>query len=132
MNNRLQVEVGGINGNDIKNGMSGGWEYSFTTTESGSIKVFFDYTLFITSAYESNEYGEAVVELDGVEVVVKRLTGGYGTHSIAKTGEIVAFPGVAAGSHKVTVGVYNNQKTTHDEYTKVSFDNVKVTLEEEV
>ena len=112
--------------------MSGGWEYSFTTTESGNIKVFFDYSLFISSAYESNEYGEAVVELDGVEVVVKRLTGGCGTHSVAKTGEIVAFPGVASGFHKVTLGVYNNQKTTHDEYTKVSFDNVKVTLEEEV
>ena len=127
-NGKLQVDVGGINGYDITTGMSGGWEYSFTTTTDGRLEIKFDYVLDVSSAYESNEFGEAVVQLDGVDVVVKRLTGRSGTYYKSQVGEVIVFPYVGAGDHKITLGAHNNQKTTSDEDTKVTYDNVKVSL----
>ena len=129
-NNKLQVKVGGVNGVDVKNGMSGGWEYDFTTTTAGRVEVMFDYDLTLTNKYESNEFGEIVVALDGVDVAVKRLTGKGGTYSASKSGEVVVFDFVPAGSHTVTMGAHNNQKTSSNEHTTVTYDYVKVTLEE--
>lgn len=110
--------------------MSGGFEYEFTLSEAKTVEIKFDYSLKITSAYESNEYGEVVVALDGTDVVVKRLQGRGGTYSCSNAGEVVVFPNVQPGSHKVTLGAYNNQKTTSDEDTHVTYDNVKVTAKE--
>ena len=127
-NGKLQIDVGGVNGVDIKDGMSGGWEYKFTTTTDGKLEVKFDYHLWISNQYESNEFGEVVVQLDGVDVAVKRLVGRGGTYTDSKTGHVVVFPYLAAGSHKVILGAHNNQKTTSNEYSTVKYDNVKVSL----
>eukprot|EP00977_Amphora_coffeiformis_P007422 scaffold1605_cov158-Amphora_coffeaeformis.AAC.5 len=130
VDDKLQITVGGVNGNAIKNGMSGGWQYDFETETAGSVEITFDYELTISNQYESNEYGEVVVALDWVDVAVKRLTGKGGTYQALKTGETVVFNYVPAGSHTITVGGHNNQKTSTDEYSTIKYDYVKVSLEE--
>ena len=60
----LQVELGGINGDDIDD-MSGGWLKTFTVPGDGNGYLTFDYQLTVDNEYESDEYGEALISLNG-------------------------------------------------------------------
>jgi len=60
----LRVTLGGIDGADI-NGMSGGWQVPFNLASAVDLQLSFQYNLTLTPEYESNEYGQVMVSLDG-------------------------------------------------------------------
>lgn len=110
--------------------MSAGWEYDFSLTEQGRVQVVFDWTLTIDNDYESDEYGEMVVSLDGDETVIQRLTGnGNGGSDNVASGiaQVVSWPSVSPqATHTIALGVYNNEKTYNNEVSTVQIDNVVI------
>ena len=98
---------------------------------AGRLEVMFDYSIDISPKYEPDEYGEAVVELDGTYSIVRRLVGKAGVNQVSEVDKVVRFSYVdGPGWHTVTLGAHNNRKTAANEYTVVKYDKVKITLHE--
>ena len=129
MNNEVSITVGGIDNQNIY-GLSGGYSHTFTTTEDKHIYLEFDWILDISNTYESDEFGEAVVELDDNVVTIERLYGQGNSCTKSGNDRVVQFSNVPPGEHKITIGVYNNQKTYDNEVTSVKYDNVKISVED--
>ncbi len=115
---------------DAVSPMSGGWFETFTLSQSGLVRVTLHYRLTITSSYENNEYGEAILRIDGTKYgngtndSLVRIVGTQGTDSgwVSESFDI----SLSAGSHTLTVGAYNNDATQSAEWTEAFFDNIKV------
>ena len=124
----LKVTLGGIDGVDVTNGISGGWKSTVKTTTSGTVRINLRYRL-ITNRYDGDECGQALVSVNG------KLYGLGGNDYLAQrcgagdTGWKQATLNVSlpAGSHTLIVGGYNNKKTGPNEVTEVLFDNIEVT-----
>ncbi|MGE0254525.1 MAG: hypothetical protein AB7N54_19020 [Alphaproteobacteria bacterium] len=122
----IEVALGGVNNNTI-NGMSGGWRLNFTTDGEGPAEVTFWYRLNANTAYESDEYSEVLVSIDGQLVgagnndYVVRVSDGGDTGWQQITLDLGDLP---AGSHSLILGGYNNRKTESAETTDIDFDNV--------
>jgi len=125
----LEVKLGGVNENDIVC-MSGGWQYAFTATAAGASSVTFSYRMNVSTEYESDEYSEVLVAIDGQlkgiganDYVVRVADGGdTGWQTVT-----INLGNLSAGSHTLTLGGFNNQKTTAVEETVITFDNVALT-----
>lgn len=124
----LKVECGGTDWTSV-NDISGGFEHSFTLATKGRIVVQVDWELDVNVEYEDDEYGEAIVELDGIHVTLAKIAGG-GTQSGEKA--LIEFNDVEAGPHTVTLGAYNNKKTYTNELTIAWYDNVQIIYEEDI
>ena len=131
----LQVLLGGIDDAGVL-GMSGGWSADFTLAAPGNVTIALRYQLTQSSEYESDEYSEALVSVDGVLRGVggtdrlARLTGDGNGGSPQTTGwqqVEVSIPGLAAGTHTVVIGAYNNKKTASNETTELLIDDVAIT-----
>jgi hypothetical protein len=116
--------------------MSGGWAATFTLDEPEDITLKLSYKLTQSSEYESDEYSDALVSVDGVLQGLTavdrlaRLTGDGNGGNPKTTGwqqVKVAVPGLAAGTHTVVIGAYNNQKTAANETTELLIDDVIIT-----
>jgi hypothetical protein len=124
----LQVALGGVDSVDITDGMSGGWSNSFRLNEDGIVTISLRYRLICSSKYEPDECSQVLVAIDGTfvgggpEDFLTEICGG-GT-----TGwQQVSFDvDLTAGTHTLTVGGWNNQKTRYTETTEVFFDDVQV------
>jgi Metallo-peptidase family M12/Domain of unknown function DUF11 len=133
---KLEVLLGGRD-NIIIKGMSGGWRRSFTLTKPQTISLSFEVKVDQTEAYESNEWSDALLALDGRLV---GLNGGDYLLRLAGNGEgglprssgrwrVTITRGILpAGIHTITLGGYNNQKDSIKETTRVQFDNVKLII----
>ena len=66
----LEVLVGGVDNSDIENGMSGGWSFNFTLAQMATIEIYFSWEIEFRNAYDTGEYSELMVSLDGDERVV--------------------------------------------------------------
>ena len=125
----LRVVLGGLD-NSIINNMSGGWEYTFTLTEAAEVNLNFWYNLFLASNYESDEYADAYLSIDGSETFLSRLVGdgnGGNTQSTGWQEANVNLGFLPAGSHTVRLGAFNNKKTWSDESTEMYLDDLTVT-----
>lgn len=110
--------------------MSGGWAYTFSLVQAGTIELVFTWELVVDMNYESDEFGEMIVSLDGDERVIQRLTGdgnGGSDGTATGTANTEIWLNVGTGSHTVILGGYNNKKTFNDEFTRVRLDHVKIT-----
>lgn len=130
----LKVDLGAIDGSTVY-GMSGGWSRSFTLSEAMDVVVRFHHRLTIASEYESDEYGEALVSVDGTlyglggDDYVARLVGDGNGGSAMSTGwtQVEIDVGtLAAGQHTLVVGGHNNKKTYSDEWVEAMFDELAV------
>lgn len=133
----VTVELGGINGDDIDN-MSGGWQVYFYLSEAQIVTVSMRYILTISSEYESNEFSEVLISMDGVlhgsgtDDYVARLVGDGNGGSDQSTGWQTFtknLGSLAAGSHWLYIGGFNNRKTYSNENSNLAFDDVVVTGE---
>ncbi|MCA9874409.1 MAG: discoidin domain-containing protein [Anaerolineales bacterium] len=124
----LYVKVGNVNNNDI-NGMSGGWQRTFTLNNASAITGQLQYRLVASNSLESNECGRVYVAIDsttygqtGQSYVVQICDGGdsgwepftFVTNSLSP------------GNHTITIGGYLTSKTNSNEYIEVYFDEVVV------
>ena len=111
---------------------SGGWKRTFTVAEASSIEVSVRYRMLLDSSYESDEFGQALLEIDGVRYgnaannSLSQLNGGAGVNQ--DTGWRVYTNSIflAAGQHDIVLGAYNNQSNSGTEVTQVFFDDIQI------
>ena len=130
----LEVKVGNRNNDDIY-GMSGAWERAFVLAEPGSVTVELRYKLVQSPHYEGNETSDLLVSVDGVLLgqgindYVTRIAGDGGGGPDVSTGwrkVVLTTAELAAGTHTLALGAYNSLKTSANEFTLATFDEVVV------
>ncbi len=91
-----------------------------------------------TSEYEANEMSQALVSFDGALVgtapndFIAQIAGDGNGGAPRTTGFVLVTLDLgtrAAGTHKLTVGGFNNQKTLNNESTEVLIDDLLLTQE---
>jgi hypothetical protein len=132
----LRVRLGGVDDNDITNGMSGGWRRTFSLSESAEVTLTFRYNLIQTPHYEANEFSEIHATLDGTPLGASPGT----DHFVSISGDGEGGPPrevgwhfqtnrlgtLGAGTHTLVFGGFNNQKTLTNESSDAFIDDVKV------
>jgi hypothetical protein len=134
-NGYLQILVGGVDNATVLN-MSGAYRRNFSLPTSARITLSFDYSLAQAANYESDEFSDALLSIDGRLIGVNggeflsRLSGD-GNGGAVKTSTTlhrdIDLGVLAAGNHTIAIGAYNNKKTLGDESSHVLLDNVRVT-----
>ncbi len=124
----LRVLIGGINSQNIQ-GMSGGWRRSFTLAAPATLTISFRYRLTEQNTYETDEYSQALFSLDSTLIGIPPndyLAQVVGGGPLSTGWQLAQFNlgTVAAGSHTITLGGFNNQKTYPDEFVEMFFDDV--------
>ncbi len=123
----LMVFLGGYDHDNVF-GMSGAWEKTFDLPVAADVEVSLDYRLFVSNPSESNEYGEALLAIDGTLIgdggndYLARIAGG-GNSGWTQFATTLSLP---AGAHTISIGGYHNQKTSRNETVEVSFDEVRI------
>ena len=125
----LTVDLGGVNNTDITD-MSGGWQTTFNVSSTSSGTLTFSYRMDMDSAYESDEFSQVLVGVDGTLIgtggndYVAQLNDGGDTGWQTVTIDVGS---LSPGTHTLTLGGYNNKKTTTSEDTQIQFDDVQLT-----
>ena len=131
----LRVVVGGINATLVQ-GMSGGWSKGFVVSGSATVIVTLKYRLLFPKTYETDECGQALIAIDGALVgpgpgdFLKQFCGADPNLTADQNSgwQTVTFGvALASGSHTLTVGGWNSQKTSANESMTVYFDDITVT-----
>ena len=113
---------------------SGAWTTSFDLAAANTVDVQLTYTMTIGPGFESTEFSEVVLEIDGhrygndINDSLGYLAGKAAT-TIGTVVDSFHVP-LDAGRHTMALGVFNNQANSPDEFVQVSFDEVSVTLAE--
>ncbi|MFP6897333.1 MAG: hypothetical protein VCA38_12080 [Roseibacillus sp.] len=131
----LTVLVGGQSGfGNQTPASSGGWSRFFNLDDPTTVTISLRYRLLFEGSHENDEFGQALLELDGI------LFGNGPGNSLAQfTGDGNNGPDhdtgwqqatfnifLAAGNHTILLGAYNNKSTVGAETTQVWFDHVEV------
>ncbi len=117
---------------------SGGFTRTFTLTEAATTTVNLRYRLLFDSEYDNNEYGEAILTIDGIrygagpESSLSRFTGDGNGGIDSDTGWQFATFNVALGlgDHTIVLGAYNSSSGNAAEITQVWFDDIEVIVPE--
>ncbi len=124
----LTVRVGNINSQNISN-ISGGWSTSFTLAGPSPAILLFRYRLTEQATFEPDEFTQMLVSLDGglkglpPNDYIAQVVGG-GTTTTGWQLVQLDLGVLSAGTHVLTFGAYNNQKTYPDEFAEVFIDDV--------
>ena len=128
---QIDVTLGGIDGDDITNGMSGGFSKTINVSDATTdTQITFSYKLEMANAFESDEYGEVLIAIDGQ---LYGLNGNDYVHRINDGGDsgwqtvTIDVADLSPGNHTVTLGGYLNKKTTASEVAEISFSDVTIT-----
>lgn len=111
---------------------SGGWSRTFNIAEAGSVEVSLRYRLVIDETYEGDEFGQALLEIDGARYgnsannSLAQLNGGAGIDQDSGWQVYTTSIFLAAGEHTILVGAYNNQSNSGTEVTEVFFDDISI------
>lgn len=130
----LRVTVGGGDDQTIV-GMSGAWSLSFGVATPRRLVLSFRYNLTLQPDYESDEYTEAVVTLDGVRLgdrfpgAIDRLTGNGNGGKTQTTGwrkVTLDLGSVPPGRHTLLFGAFGNKKTYRNEAAEVRYADFRI------
>jgi VCBS repeat-containing protein len=138
----LQVSLGGVDATTIS-GISGGWSYTLSLgAATTGVKLSFRYKLDQSVDYNFDEFSRVLVKLDGTQYgrgsknYVDHI-GGDGSSSQANSNtylpttdwqQVEIYLGnLAAGSHTLILGGYNNKKNLTTQITTVTLDDVSLT-----
>jgi len=132
----LRVTLGGVDSKTIRY-MSGGWKKTVSIPSTATLKLSFRYKLTQSPEYESDEYSQVNVTVDGCTVCsgssnyIARIYGnGNGGSEITTGWQLYEVTGsLAAGNHTLTIGGYNNKKTYSNEWSTILIDDVVVKLQ---
>jgi hypothetical protein len=111
--------------------MSGGWQRSFTLAQPTPVVISFRYNLTQSPEYESNEYSQALVSVNGVlygvppaDFVAQVSGNGSGGSPITTNWQLfqIHLGTLPAGTHTLRVGGFNNRKNASNESTTILID----------
>ena len=131
----LVATLGGVDDTDV-NGMSGGFQASFTLTEEAVVTIGFRYNLTQAANYEADEFSQVLLSLDGTPVgidgndFIAQINGDGNGGPERSTGWQVVEINLGLlgpGDHELIIGGFNNRKTLADEETILRIDDVLVT-----
>lgn len=132
----MVVKLGGIDNASISS-MSGGYTTTVTIPEGTTAASYtFSFRMIMNSQYESNEYGQVFVGVDGQRVnvdgsdyVYQQSGDGNGGCDLDSGWQTVTIDltGMAAGTHTITLGAFNNAKTESAEQILVGFRDTSLT-----
>ena len=132
---QMVVKLGGKDDCDITD-MSGGFTSNFSVDAAATeTTITFSYRMIVDDDFESNEFGEVWVAIDGQRIdingddFVTRVFGNGNGGGDSDTGwqtVTVNVGDLPAGDHQITLGGYNNAKTTESESVEIRFDNLEV------
>jgi len=113
---------------------SGAWSRTFQVSSGGLSKVSLRYRMILGSGYESREYGEAILQIDGTRYgtaannsLVHVVGNGNGGGNMDTGWRTATFDvSLTAGQHTIVIGAYNNGGSADDEWVDVRFDTVAV------
>jgi hypothetical protein len=115
--------------------MSGGWRRTFNLNSAGTVTLTFRYNLTAGGDYESDELSRVLASVDGALLgnsgYIAQVVGNGEGGAAVTTGwqqYTVSIP-LAAGSHTLVIGGFNNRKTTQSESSTITIDDVGVTLQ---
>lgn len=138
----LQVRVGNRPGNN--GGLrqsSGGWERTFTLPAAGTIQFSGRYRLQTEGGMEDNEYAYLMLDVDGTRygpsgtapaLYITRLAGpntensANGATSDSGWQTFTQNVTLTAGSHTLTLGLYNNNSTAFGEVAQLNLDDLVI------
>ncbi|MGD9212436.1 MAG: fibronectin type III domain-containing protein [Desulfobacteraceae bacterium] len=136
----LHIALGGVDTRDILTGMSGGWFRNFNVPAIGTVSITFRYRLVHSAEFDPDECSQVLMALDdelitsqGIDYI-EAYCGVKGSTAPIDSGWLqttITAP-LTAGSHKLTVGAYLNQKTTSREIVDIYFDDIKISLQSAV
>ena len=119
----LQLTLGNVDGQNILDGISGGWKGYFSMTDSSEVTVSIDYRL-VMSQFDADECAQVLVQVDdGPVEAAAELCGrgkdtGWQTHTFVQS--------LSSGDHSLSIGGHVNKKTGQREKADIYFDNVEV------
>ena len=128
----LIATLGGVDNDDIKN-MSSGWTRKFTLDAHTELVLSFRYKLKQTPNYETDEFSELLVSINGNLVrsdgneAIATIRGDGDRGSEITTGWVFVeldLGRLKRGKHTVILGTFNNKKTYRNERTIAHFDDV--------
>ena len=114
--------------------VSGGWSTTFTVANAGEVIVSVRYRMTMGEGFETDEYGEVVLAVDGTRygsdtnsslLHVDGNDNGGGSENSGWRQATVRM-NLTAGNHTLTLGAYNNKATASDEWVEAFFDDVTV------
>ena len=126
----LRITVGGLDNRFVPgpHATSGAFTQSFTIAASASVQIDFRYRLVNSDPLEASEFGEAVLEVDGIrygsdtdDSLVRISNGGDSGWRSAS----FILP-LEAGSHTIALGAYSGGTSRGNEVINVYFDDVLV------
>jgi len=123
----LKVTLGGVDGRDVLDGISGGWSDAFEMDTNGYATITFSYRL-IAERYDSDECTQVLLAVDGSflglesEDYVDQICGIGDTDWRRARLEVY----LSAGSHSINLGGYNNKKTGPNEIAEILFKDIEI------
>ena len=122
----LTVKLGNVDRNDILDGISGGWTREFYLNHAADVRFSLNYDM-ATTGFDADECAQVLVRIgNGPDEMLAELCGGgkdTGWQTKTFTRSLVA------GPHTITMGGYNNKKTSTGEWASISFDNISAAID---
>ena len=136
----LRVQTGGQNffANFFSPESSGGWGREFTLEETALATINFRYRLNVAGDFDNNEYGVAVLTVDGIRYgdgpdnSLLRFNGSSDNQAASDSGwreASIEIP-LNAGTHTLVIGAYANRTTSETEVAQAWFDNFSIEVPE--
>ena len=130
---RLQMTLGGKSNTTVRD-MRGNFNRLFWVSDHQEVTLSFDYTLEQSCAYETDEASELRAALDNVPLTtgsnpfIARVVGnGNPCPGVSASGTYSKTFALTPGKHSLDISGLNNQKTSADELTTLTIDNVLIT-----
>lgn len=129
----LLITAGGSTSNAAARGA---WERDFSLSSPGTIELILRYRMIFDSGYESDEYSQIYVQIDGTphgvfgNSYLARFFGNGNGGADNDTGwQTITFNvPLSLGNHTLTLGVFNSKSSVTSEITRAYFDDVSVLL----
>jgi carbohydrate binding protein with CBM35 domain len=132
-NGRLQMTLGGKDNTTVRD-MRGSFNRMFWVSTYQEVTLKFDYVLEQSCAYETDEASELLATMDYVPLTtgsnpfIARVVGnGNACPGVVSSGTYTKTFVLGQGKHTLQITGFNNQKTSSDEFTTLTIDNVLIT-----
>jgi Bacterial Ig domain/Lamin Tail Domain/CotH kinase protein len=122
---------------------SGAWRRTFTTGVAATVRFTGRYRIMTKGGMETNEWGDFIMDVNGTRygaqgtapnLRIERLLGpnvqnlGNDLETDSGWKQFTQDVALAAGTHTLTLGLYNNNSTAPNEHAELYLDDVEVAL----